>query len=215
MASVSRLGWVLLVVAVIGATASLFGPHGPWLGLVDIGTTGAALFGIALWSGAWLLAKYPDRIFSSAWPIAERRAWTGLLFALLIFLNYLRFMWALSLHEAPGSIGDMPSRHFIWNLTVLLIAWAVVSKTVGGDDSSGVDFDERDHRIQRMADRAGDAAFTVITVACIVLLIVVPGERLEWWLAPLIAAHVLIGMLIARTLSEYVYLVVSYTRERN
>ena len=213
MASVSRLGWVLLVAAVIGATASLFGPHGPWLG-VDIGATGAALFGLALWSGAWLLAKNPDRIFSPAWPIAERRAWTGLLFALLIFLNYLRFMWALSLHEAPVSLGEMPSRHFIWNLIVLLIAWAVVSKTVGGDDPDAIDFDERDLRIQRKADRAGDAAFTVITIACIVLLIALPAERLEWWLAPLIAAQVLIGLLIARTLSEYAYLVVSYMRER-
>ena len=77
-----------------------------------------------------------------------------------------------------------------------------------------IDFDERDLRIQRKADRAGDAAFTVITIACIVLLIALPAERLEWWLAPLIAAQVLIGLLIARTLSEYAYLVVSYMRER-
>jgi hypothetical protein len=213
MASVSRLGWVVLVVAVIGATASVFGPPGRHWG-VDIGATGAALFGTALWSGAWLLAKNPDRIFSPAWPIAERRAWVGLLFVILIFLNYLRFMWALSLHDAPRTLDELPSRHFIWTVTVLLIAWAVVSKTIGGDATSAVDFDERDHRIQRAADRAGDLAFTVITIACIVLLVAVSEQRLEWWLAPLIAAQVLIGMLIVRTLSEYVYLVVSYVRER-
>jgi hypothetical protein len=213
MASVSRLGWVLLVVAVIGATASLFGPHGPLWG-VDVGATGTVLFVAALWSGAWLLARNPDRIFSSAWPIAERRAWVGLMFAVLIFLTYLRFMWALSLHDAPESLSEMPSRHFIRNLIVLLIAWAVVAKTSGGDASNGVDFDERDDRIQRAADRAGDTAFTVISIGCIVLLVAMPAQRLEWWLAPLIAAQVLIGMLIVRTLSEYAYLVVSYIRER-
>jgi hypothetical protein len=213
MASVSKLGWVLLCVAVIGATASLFGPHAPQWG-VDIGATGTVLFVSALWSGAWLLAKNPDRIFSSAWPIAERRAWVGLLFLLLIFLSYLRFMWALGLHDAPQSLSELPSRHFIWNLIVLLIAWAVVSKTIGGDASS-IDFDERDHRIQRAADRAGDTAFTVITIGCIVLLMAVPAQRLEWWLAPLIAAQVLVGLLIVRTLSEYLYLVVSYLRERS
>ena len=121
MASVSKLGWVLLCVAVIGATSSLFGPHGPQWG-VDIGATGTVLFVSALWSGAWLLAKNPDRIFSSAWPIAERRAWVGLLFVLLIFLSYLRFMWALSLHDAPQSLSELPARHFIWNVIVLLSA---------------------------------------------------------------------------------------------
>ena len=213
MLSVTRLGWILLVVAVIGATASLFGPHAPQWGL-DVGATGAALFGFALWSGAWLLGKHPDRIFSPSWPIAERRAWTGLLFALLIFLNYLRFMWTLSLEDAPRSLAEIPSRHFVWNLIVLLIAWSIVSKTVGGDSSDTIDFDERDRRIQRAADRAGDTAFTVITIGSIVLLMAVPSQRLAWWLEPMIAAQVLIGMLIVRTLSEYAYLVVSYIRER-
>jgi hypothetical protein len=213
MMTVSRLARGLLVLALVGATASLFGPARAWLG-VDLGSVGTALFGFALWAGALLLARYPGEVFSADWPIAERRAWVGLLFVLLIFFNYLRFMWALSLHEVPQSIGDMPSRHFIFNLTVLLIAWAVVLRTIGGDPANAVDFDERDRRIQYAAERAGDLSFTLVAIGCIVLLVVLPAHRLEWWLAPLIAAQVIIGLLIVKSLSEYLHLVGSYLRER-
>jgi len=47
MASVSRLSWLLLVVALGGALASLFGPTERWWG-VDIGSMGAGLFGFTL-----------------------------------------------------------------------------------------------------------------------------------------------------------------------
>jgi hypothetical protein len=213
MTSVSRLAWALLGLALLGATASLFGPPDPWWGL-DVGSTGTALFGFSLWAGAWFLAKHPDRVFSSEWPIAERRAWAGLLFVLLVSLNFFRFMWELGQHDAPQSIGEMPTRHFIFNIFTLLISWAVVSKTIGTDPANTVDFDERDRRIQRAADRAGDLAFTLIAICCIVLLMAVPAQRLAWWLAPLIAAQLLIGMLILKSLSQYLYLVVSYVRER-
>jgi hypothetical protein len=213
MTSVSRLAWVLLAVALLGALASLFGPP-EQLGGVDIGSAGTVLFGLALWAGALLLAKQPERVFSAAWPIAERRAWAGLLFVALIFLNFLCFMWELSRHEAPTSITEMPSQRFGWNLFVLLISWAVVSKTIGTDPANTVDFDERDQRIRHAADRAGDWAFSLIAIACIGLLAAVPAERLTWWLAPLIAANVLIGLLIAKSLAEHVYLVARYAWER-
>jgi hypothetical protein len=203
-----------LALALLGATASLFGPAALWWGL-EVGSAGTALFGFALWAGAWLLAKQPDQVFSSEWPIAERRAWAGLLFVLLIFLNFCRFMWALGEHEAPQSIGEMPTQHFIFNIFCLLISWTVVSKTIGTDPENTVDFDERDRRIQRTADRAGDLAFRLVAICCIGLLIALPAQRLTWWLAPLIAAQVLIGMLIVKSLSEYAYLVVSYVRERD
>jgi hypothetical protein len=203
-----------LALALFGATASLFGPAGLWWGL-EVGSAGTALFGFALWAGAWLLAKHPDRVFSSEWPIAERRAWAGLLFVLLIFLNFSRFMWALGQQDAPQTIGEMPTRHFTFNIFCLLISWVVVSKTIGADPANTVDFDERDRRIQRAADRASDLTFTLLAIGCIGLLIALPAQRLTWWLAPLIAAQVLIGMLIVKALSEYAYLVVSYVRERD
>lgn len=213
MASISRLAWVLLAVALFGGLVSLFDRVAPLWG-VHVGSMGTALFGFAVWAGAWLLAKQPDRVFSAGWPIAERRAWAGLLFVLLIFLNFARFLWALAQVDPPQSIGDMPTRHFIFNIFALLVAWAVVSKTIGTDPANAVDFDERDRRIQHAADRVSDVTFTLIVICCIGLLVALPAERLAWWLAPLVAANILIGMLIVRSLSEYVYLVVSYIRER-
>lgn len=213
MASLSRLAWALLTLALLGATASLFAPAELWWGL-DLASSGTVLFGLALWAGAWLLAKHPDRVFSSEWPIAERRAWAGLLIVLLIFLNFSRFMWVLAQNEPPQSIGDMPTRHFIFNIFTLLISWAVVSKTIGIDPGNAVDFDERDRRIQHAAERTSDLVFSLAVIGCIVLLLALPAQRLLFWLAPLVAAQILIGMFIVRSLSEYVHLVVSYVRER-
>lgn len=50
MASISRLAWTLLALALLGATASLFGPAQAWWGL-EVGSAGTALFGFALWAG--------------------------------------------------------------------------------------------------------------------------------------------------------------------
>ena len=55
MLSISRLAWMLLVLALVGAVAGLFGPHERVWG-VDLGATGTVVFGFALWVGAWLFA---------------------------------------------------------------------------------------------------------------------------------------------------------------
>jgi hypothetical protein len=114
---------------------------------MDIGATGTAVFGFTLWTGAWLFARYPDAIFSPDWSVAERRAWAGLLFVILVFLNFLRFMVAVAhLESPPVTLGQLPSRHFVWTLFVLLIAWAVVAKTIRGAEAEVVEIDERDQR---------------------------------------------------------------------
>jgi hypothetical protein len=66
MTSVPRLMWLLLALALVGAAASLFGFDERWWGL-DIGATGAALFGLTLWVGAWLFARQPDAVFPVEW----------------------------------------------------------------------------------------------------------------------------------------------------
>lgn len=212
--TVSRLAWMVLVLALASAVAALFGLDERWWGM-DIGATGAVMFGFTLWTGAWLFTQYPDAIFSPDWSIAERRAWAGLIFVLLVFLNFLRFMNAIAQMDlAPISIAQLPSRHFMWNLFVLLISWAVVANTLRGKQTELVEIDERDQRFRNQADRAGDWTLTAIVVGSVLLLAVLPGERLAWWLAPLVAANCLIGLLIARTLVEYVYLVARYARDR-
>lgn len=214
MAAVSRLAWGVLALALTGALASLFGPDARLWG-VHLSSAGATVFGFTLWIGAWLFAQFPDRIFSPGWSIAERRAWAALVFILLIFLAYLRFMWHLgSMSTPPASLGELRGDHFIWNLGVLLIAWGVVSATIRGREPEVIVADERDQRLRRAADRAGDWALTIIVIWCVGLLIGQPAERLAWWLAPLIAANVLIGILIGKSLVEHVYLVLRYAWDR-
>jgi hypothetical protein len=110
----------------------------------------------------------------------------------------------------PSTLRELPGRQFIWNLVVLLIAWGVVSASIRGAEPDAVESDERDERLRRAADRAGDWALSIVVVWCVGLLVALPGERLVWWLAPLVAANVLIGILIAKSLAEHLYLVSRY-----
>lgn len=214
MAAISRLAWGVLLLALLAACTNLFAPDVEAWGL-NVGSLGATVFGFTLWGGAWLFAAYPDRIFSPDWSIAERRAWAGLVFIFLIFLAYLRFMWHLaSLSEPPADFRELPADHFVWNLTVLFIAWAVVSSTVRGKDKDVIESDERDLRLRHSADRVGDWAFTIVIICCVGLLVGQPAERLTPFLAPLIAANVLIGILIAKSMAEHVYLVARYAWDR-
>jgi hypothetical protein len=214
MAAVSRLAWGVLVLALLGALTNLFAPQVHVWGM-NVGSLGATVFGFTLWIGAWLFAQYPDRIFSPDWSIAERRAWAALVFILLIFLSWLRFMWHLaSLPEPPAELDEIPGDHFVWNLTVLLIAWAVVSSTIRGREKDVIEADERDLRLRRSADQVGDWALTIMVIWCVGLLVRQPAGHLTWFLAPLIAANVLIGILIAKSLVEHVYLVARYAWDR-
>lgn len=212
--AIPRLAWAVLALTFIGALGSLFGPQERWWGL-DIGSLSSTVFGFTLWIGAGLFAAFPERIFSPDWSTAERRAWAGLFFVVLIYLVYLRFMWSLSgLTEIPDSIHELPAEHFVGNLVVLLIAWAVVSSTMRGRESGEIESDERDLRLRAAADRVGDWVLTVLIVWCVGLLIGKPTDRLAWWLAPMIAANVLVGILVTKTLVEHVYLVGRYAWDR-
>lgn len=214
MVSKSRLAWILLLLALAGATASLFGLDERQWG-VDIGATGGAVFGFALWVGAWLFSRHPEEIFPPEWSIAERRAWAGLLFMVLVFVNFARYMVSIAdLDSPPASMGEIRSTHFMWNLFVLLIAWAVVVNAIRGPKTDLVDLDERDLRMHRSADRAGDWAFTGVVIAIVMVLALLPAARLEWWLSPLIAANALVGLLIGRSLVEHACLVACYAIER-
>jgi membrane glycosyltransferase len=116
--------------------------------------------------------------------------------------------------EVPANFGDLPSQHFIANLVVLFIAWAVVSSALRGKEPDVIEADERDRRLRSSADHIGDWALTILVCWCAGLLAFQPAERLSWWLAPLIAANVLIGILIVKTLIEHAYLVGRYAWDR-
>jgi hypothetical protein len=214
MRSVSRVRWVLLLVALGGAVASLIGPRERMWG-IDIGSLGTVTFGAALWVGAWVFARHPEKFFSAEWALAERRSWVGLVFLALIAASFVRFLWALAQRGAPpGHLSEFPTDYFMWNLFVLLVSWVIVSSTIRGRDPEIVERDERDLRFQYAADRAGDYTLSAIVIGCVILLVTMPAARLDWWLAPLVAANVLIGLLMLKSLAEHVYLVMRYATER-
>ena len=213
-AVVSRLNLALVVVTVLLLLGALFAPDGRWWG-VDVGMACAALFapclGLLVWQAGW----NPDRVFPADSSLAERRGWVNVFFCLLVLVSFIHFLWAQASHETPPAThGELLIRHFFWYLVVLAIAAGIIQHGLGAQTRGTVALDERDLRIRHAADRAGNTLLSIIVVACVVLLATIPGEHLAWWLAPLIAAHLLIGVLIFKSLAENLWLVTSYARER-
>ena len=212
--AVKRMAWVVLILALGSAVASSFGPPVQRWG-IDLGSLGTAVFGVMLWVGVWFFTREPDRIFPPDWSLAERRGWSALVFVVLISLEYVNFMVGLgALAPVPATLGELPAQRFTASLVVLFIAWGVVSSAIGGKEEPLLEADERDLRLRRAADHVGDWALTVAILWCVGLLVGQPEERLAWWLKPLIAANVLIGILIGKTLVEHVYLVSRYAWDR-
>jgi len=211
MWSARRLSLALLVCGLVAAVAALFGPAETWDGL-DLGSLGAGVFVLTLGGLVWLFATRGDSIFPEQASIMERRAWVGLAFLGVMLVTFFRELLVLAGQGiVPGAIDDLLAHRFIQRFVVLGIAWALISHFVRGQDG-GVETDERDLRMRHRADRAGDWALTLIVIGGIVALASVPADHLTWWLAPIVLANVLIGLLIAKSLVEHVVLAYSYRR---
>ena len=199
----------LLVLGGLAALASLFSPAAVW-GRVDVGALAGFLFMLILGFSIWLFAARGERVFPEVMSVAERRAWVGLVFTTIVLLSFARHFWAMSTHgQAPQTPDALFARHFVERLMPLIIAWAVISHLIGSR-AGGVEIDERDLRLRHRADRVSDWAFTLIVIACIVVLALLPAELLAWWLAPIVLANLLIGLLIARSLVGHVALTLAY-----
>jgi hypothetical protein len=213
MRSAQRLAKAFVWVGGLALLAALFGPAEPW-GPVDLGATGAAVFMLCVAAMVWLFANGADKIFPADVSLGERRAWVGLLFGAIVLVVYARQLWVLSQGAAvPETIDVLFSHHFIQRLIALLIAWSVLSNLVGRD-AGAIHADERDLRMQGRADRVGNWALTLIVMACVAVLALVPAAQLAWWLSPIVLANVLIGLLIAKALVEYLALTLQYRAAR-
>ena len=209
MQSAQRLAWILVVVGGLSALAAVFGPAKPWLGM-DLGKVGAALFMLTLAATVWLFAARADQVFPEHMSLAERRAWVGLAFALVVVASFVRHLWAMSAHDLPpATFRDPMGRHFVQQLLPLMIAWTVISRLIGRH-SRGVEVDERDLRLLDRAHQAGDLTLTLIVIGGIVVLAWAPAASLAWWLAPISLAYLLIGVLVAKALVEQVVLAFTY-----
>jgi hypothetical protein len=209
MQSTGRLALILMLVGGVAAFAALFGPARPWGGL-DFGAIGASVFTLTIIAAVWLFAVHGERVFPEHTSIAERRGWVGLVFLAFILLAFAREMYVLSGSAViPERIDDLFARRFLERYVLLAIAWGVISHLIGRGDG-GVEEDERDLRVRHRADRAGDWALSLIVIMGIIVLALVPRELLTWWLAPIVLANVLLGLLIAKSLVEHVVLTLSY-----
>jgi hypothetical protein len=204
-----RAAWFLVAAGGLAAVAALFAPSGHWHGL-DAGATGASAFVICVILSVWLFATRSDQIFPEHMSITERRTWVGVVFLAIVLASFAREMLMLSgLGEIPEHIHDLFAHRFLERYFSLAIAWGVIAHLVGQREG-GVEVDERDLRLRHRADRAGDWAFTLIVIGGIIVLASVPRALLGWWLAPIVLANVLIGLLIAKSLVEHVVLACSY-----
>jgi hypothetical protein len=204
-----RSAIALLALGLLASAASLFGPRES-IGGVDAGATGTAIFAGVIAATVWLFAKRGEHVFPEHMSIAERRAWVGLAFALVVVASFARHFWAMSSHELPPeTFRDPIGRHFVQQLLMLLVSWTLIARLIGRQ-AGAVEVDERDLRLLDRAHSAGDFTLTLIVIACIVVLAFVPMTLLEWWLAPIALVYVLIGMLIAKSLVEQVVLALAY-----
>jgi hypothetical protein len=180
---------------------------------MDIGPIGSAVLYAALWLFVIHLSKHSEAAFPADAPLAERQAWVAVVFVTLIALHWLNLVIALpGLGAVADQISNPASRPFAVNLGMLIFGWIVVAGVVRSGNREAVELDERDLRIQHAANRAGSGLMAVLIIGLIAALATQP-ELLAPWLRPLIIANALVGLLIAGTLTENVYIVVRYRRE--
>ena len=207
--SATRLTGVLVAAGLLAGGLALFGPSERWGG-VDLGATGASAFVLCLVAAIWLFTAKGQEVFPEHMSLTERRAWVGLVFLVVILATFTSEMLALFGHAAiPESIHDLFAQRFIQRYVLLVIAWAVISHLIGRR-AGGIEVDERDLQLRHRAGRAADWALTLIVIAGIVVLALVPRQQISWWLAPIVLANLLIGLLIVKSLVEHVALVMAY-----
>jgi len=204
-----RLAWILTAAGLLAGGLALFGPSERWGG-VDLGAIGANAFVLCLLAAIWLFSRKSQEIFPDHMSLTERRAWVGLVFLVIILATFTGEMLGLSRHAVvPESIHDLFTQRFIQRYVLLIIAWAVVSHLIGRR-AGGIEVDERDLQLRHRAGRAADWALTLIVIGGIVVLASVPRQQMSWWLAPIVLANLLIGLLIAKSLVEHVALAIAY-----
>jgi len=212
MRTVRSLWQVLIVLALIGCLASLFGPTERRWG-VDVGAVGSSVFSLALLASVILVSVWPRDAFPDHWSLAESRAWVGLIFTALLLCGFTDYLLGVAaLEEVPRTFHDLPRHQFYWLLGVVAVAWGVTSGVLAL--RGGPALDERDLRLRHQADRLGDWALSLLIIACVVLLNAVPAARLDWWLEPVILANVLVGVLMTKLLVEHAALAFGYALAR-
>lgn len=212
MITIHRRTIVLCAMAALAAAGLLVGSAG-WVG-IDFGPVGAIVLYTALWLLLVYLAKHSDAAFPPDSSLAERQGWVSLLFVTLIALHFGAFLLALpGLGSVADQISNPASRKFGINVGMLIFVWISVAGVLRAQNREAVELDERDLRIQHAAGRFANGLMASLMMGTVVLLVLLP-EQSHSWMRPLIVGNALLGLLITRTLTESICIVIQHRRER-
>ena len=172
--------WMLLAGA-----ESLFG--------LDLGSIVFAVLVLSAWGalhGVWRLSLTDAELQVSP---AEWKAWIGTAF-MAAAVAY--FVARMHVFQTP-SLADSPEAQQVGrNLVMLLVAWTVLSSTVGRRWKDRVQEDERDREIEREAAGWSRHAVTGMIVVLAVLLGISPADRLQWASLPMIANLLVLVLMV-------------------
>ena len=199
---------LLLAFAGLGFWLLLAGPRNV-LG-VDTGAAGFALLVLVAWGAMAGVSALPRAEAEVEVSPGEWNAWIGTAFmavAVAYFLAKLHVFQTNNLFDSPeaSAVGR--------NLVLLLVAWTILSATVGARWKDRILQDERDHQIARQAANWGRGALTVALVSLAVLLGFSPADRLQWATHPMIA-NLLVLALMLGCLFEYAATAIQHWRDR-
>lgn len=177
----------------------------------DGGRLGVALLVTTAWGSLLWLHRVPRSAFEGRAALGEWRAWIGLGFMAMAAAYYLAKLQAFQGAEVwrnpeAGAVG----RH----LVLLLVAWALLSKSLGSRWRGAIEQDERDREIARHAADWGHGALIACVVGVAVTLGFSPASRLEW-ATPAMVSGLLVFALMCGRLFEYAASAVYYWRDRH
>lgn len=198
---------VLVALAGLSFWLLLAGP-GPLLGF-DRGNLGVGLSALVAWTLLYGISAAPRGELDDALSPGEWRAWVGLGFTAMVAAYLL-----LKADVILGAVDRRDLGGIGRNIVLLLVAWAVVSRLLGGRWKGKVLADERDREIEGMA--AGWARGTLVAamLVFVVLFGFTPPDRLAW-ATPIATAHLLLFGLVWHSLVEYAVTVGAYWRDRH
>ena len=198
----------LLVFAGLGFWLLLAGPR-DLLGM-DTGAAGFALLVLVAWGAMAGVSALPRAEAEVEVSPGEWNAWIGTAF-MAVAIGY--FVAKLHVFQTTALLDSAEARNVGRNLVLLLVAWAILSATVGARWKDRVLQDERDHQIARQAANWGRGALTVGLISLALLLGFSPADRLQWATHPMIANLLVLALMIG-CLFEYAVTAIQHRLDR-
>ena len=172
---------------------------------------GAWLFVVAAWVFVGAVHRIPPTDAEQAIAPGEWQAWIG-----AVFLGAVLVAMALAgdAFSAPVPVPSNPdAMEAGQRIAMLFVAWLVLAWVLRQRWKGAVVEDERDRRIEQVADGWGRMATTFLVVGIAVMLGFSPSDRLQSYSYPFLA-HLLVFSLVWGAWFDRVVATVLYWRDR-